>query len=402
MTDYLYKNAEHVKKKINVLQIVDKFSIDGNSIHGVARLLSWWIPAINSDQFELNILCLTGSNEAGHYLEKFGAKIFYSDHNKFNPVTIRDIIQTARRTDANILHVHGYKASNYGRIAGQVLRKPVILHEHVVLPKIPLYQKIADKTLAKYTEKTIVNCEAVKEFCIDKRHINSAEIDTVFNGIPLDSFRSAKDNDVMQIAAELGVDTGSPIIGTIARLDEQKGITYLLKAIPLVKKSIPDVQVLIVGDGTLRKSLEDEARQLGVFDDVIFTGERRDVQKLYKLMDVKIISSIYEGTTLTVFEAMASGTAIVATTVDGVAEVLENNFTGILVQPCQPKQIADAVVSLLKDSKKRIYLSENAKEVVKEYDINTSIKKIENIYKSIMRRKGNRFSETSDVSLQSF
>jgi glycosyltransferase involved in cell wall biosynthesis len=375
------------REKIRVLQVLDKFSIDGQSIHGVARLMSWWINAIDRKHFELSILGLKAPSEAGRYLEKEGGQVLYSDRGKLNPVTILDIVRTVRRTGADILHLHGYKACTFGRIAGMLLGIPVVLHEHAVFPSIPAYQKLADWLLAPLGDRTVVNCEAVAEFCVEHRSIRTEEIEVIFNGIPLDDFRNVSEESARQAAGELGIDPGKPIVGTVARLEEQKGVTYLLGAVPAIKAEVPEAKFLIVGDGTLRSDLEEEARQLGVAKDVVFTGERRDVPRLYELMDVKVISSTYEGTTLTVFEAMAAGTPVVATTVDGVEEVVEDGSTGLLASPKDSAAIAVAVTDLLVNPDRAQCLSERAKEAVKEYDVRTSMRRIENLYKTLLTER---------------
>jgi glycosyltransferase involved in cell wall biosynthesis len=383
---------EKAQDRIRVLHVLDKFSIDGRSIHGVARLMAWWAKVVNRERFEMNILGLTGPNEAGQYIEEQGGRVFYSDIGRLNPATIYEVVKIARRTEADILHLHGYRACTFGRIAGALLGIPAILHEHVVLPSVPVYQKAADWLLAPLSDRTVVNCEAVATFCVEQRSMDPEEVDVIFNGIPLDEFRNVSQDAAERAAEEIGIDPEVPIVGTVARLDEQKGVTYLIKAIPSIKAEVPNVKVLVVGHGTLRNDLEEEARHLGVSDSVIFTGERRDVPRLYKLMDVKVISSLYEGTTLTVFEAMAAGTPLVATTVDGVREVLEHESTGLLFPPKDATSLADAVTSLLVNSDKAQRLARRAKQAVEEYDVRNTMRRIESLYETV-------FSKRSDNAL---
>ena len=373
--------------KIHVLHVLDKFSVDGRSLHGVTRLMSWWVNAIDRERFEMSILGLRAPSEAARHVEEQGGQVFYSDRGKLNPASIFDIVTTARRTDADVLHLHGYKSCALGRIAGTMLGTPVLLHEHAVFPSVPMHQKVADQLLAPFGDRMVVNCEAVAEFCVEHRSISAEDVEIIFNGVPLDEFRDVPEASARQAVEELEIDPGSPIVGTIARLDEQKGVTYLLRAVPAIKAKIPEAQLLIVGDGTLRGALQEEARQLGIADDVIFAGERRDVARLYKSMDVKVISSIFEGTTLTVFEAMAAGTPVVATTVDGVEEVIEDGSTGLLVPPKDPESIADAVTSLLNAPERRRRLSERAKEAVKQYDVRTTMRRIENLYETLLSER---------------
>jgi glycosyltransferase involved in cell wall biosynthesis len=275
---------------------------------------------------------------------------------------------------------------------------PVVLHEHAVFPTMPPYQKLADWLLAPLNDRVVVNCEAVAEFCVERRSMDPENIEIIFNGVPLDEFREVSDSAAAEAAEELGIGADTPVVGTVARLEEQKGITHFLNAVPAVKEECPDVKVLIVGDGTLRGALEEEARQLGIADNVIFTGERRDVPRLYKLMDVKVISSIYEGTTLTVFEAMATGTPVVATTVDGVEEVIEDGATGMLVPPKDAASIAEVVTDLLTNPDRARLLSERAEQAVKQYDVRTSMRRIENLYETVLSENGESSAEVHSAN----
>ena len=384
--------------RIRVLQVVDKFSIDGESIHGIARLMSWWTNAIDRDHFDMNILGLKAPSNAGRYIERQGGRVFYSDYGRLNPASLLDIARVARQTQTDLLHLHGYKACTLGRIVGALLGMPVVLHEHAVFPTMPPYQKLADWLLAPLNDRVVVNCEAVAEFCVERRSMDPENIEIIFNGVPLDEFREVSDSAAAEAAEELGIGADTPVVGTVARLEEQKGITHFLNAVPAVKEECPDVKVLIVGDGTLRDALEEEARQLGIADNVIFTGERRDVPRLYKLMDVKVISSIYEGTTLTVFEAMATGTPVVATTVDGVEEVIEDGATGMLVPPKDAASIAEVVTDLLTNPDRARLLSERAEQAVKQYDVRTSMRRIENLYETVLSENGESSAEVHSAN----
>lgn len=383
---------------IRALQVVDKFSTDGESIHGIARLMAWWTNAIDHECFEMNILGLKGPSKAGRYIEQQGGQVFYSDYGRLNPVSLLDIARVAHQTQTDLLHLHGHKACTLGRIVGALLGMPAILHEHAVLPTVPPYQKLADWLLARLNDRVVVNSEAVAEFCVERRSVDPENIEIIFNGVPLNEFRGVPDSAAVEAAEELGIGADTPVVGTVARLEEQKGITHFLNAVPAIKAEVPDLKILIVGDGTLRGALEEEARQLGIADDVIFTGERRDVPRLYKLMDMKVISSIYEGTTLTVFEAMATGTPVVATTVDGVKEVIEDGDTGMLIPPKDAASIAEAVTDLLTNPDRAQRLSERAGKAVKQYDVRTSMRRIEDLYETVLSGNGESSTEAHSAN----
>jgi len=370
----------HEQDTIRVLHVLDKFSIDGETLHGVARLMSWWVNAIDREHFELNILGLRAPNKASRYVEEQGGQVFYSDRRKLDPASLLDIVKVARRTDTDILHLHGYKSCTLGRIAGAFLGIPVVLHEHGAFPSVPFHQRVADWLLSPLGDRMIAVSEAVAEFCIEQRSVDPGKVEIIPNSIPLDDFWNVPGQAAEEVAEEFGLDPNAPIIGSVGRLDEEKGTTYLLDAVPAIQKEIPEVKVLVVGSGTLRTELEEKAEQLGIAGDVVFTGERRDVPRLYKIMDVKIISSVHEGGPLTLFEAAAAGTPVVATPVGIVEELIEDGESGMLVSPRQPKEIAHAVVALLQNSEYHQNIAEEAQKRVQKYDIQNSMRKIEEIY----------------------
>src|ERR1700752_1881756 len=149
--------------QINVLHIIDKFSMDGHNIHGLSRLLSWWIPRFN-ERYNIVVCGLTDSDPASRSLEKQGLRILYLSRGKFNPITVIDFLKIIKKEKIDVLHLHGYRACNFGRIAAIISKTPALLHEHAAFSQVPFYQILADYILAKFISETIVNCDSVAEF----------------------------------------------------------------------------------------------------------------------------------------------------------------------------------------------------------------------------------------------
>jgi glycosyltransferase involved in cell wall biosynthesis len=137
----------------------------------------------------------------------------------------------------------------------------------------------------------------------------------------------------------------SPTVLTLARLDPQKGLPYLLRAAAM----LPGVSFIVAGEGTERASLEREARDLGVSDRVAFIGFRTDTAALLARADVVVLPSLNEGLPLAVLEAMAAARPVVATAVGGTPEIVHDRETGLLVPPADPAALARAIGELLAD-----------------------------------------------------
>jgi glycosyltransferase involved in cell wall biosynthesis len=249
---------------------------------------------------------------------------------------------------------------------------------------MPAYQAVADRVLAGFTDRAIAVSRSTRDFLVRERFVPAPRVRLVWNGAPLDEFAPVSRERVRQVRRELGIDEGALVVGAIGRLNAQKGHTHLLDAAPAVVAAHPDVRFLIVGDGDLRQPLEEQARRLGLSGRVEFAGHRTDVPDLLGAIDVLAIPSLYEGTPLTLFEAMAAGKAIVSSAVDGCAEVLEDGRTAVLVPPGDAKALAGALVDLFGDGARRRALSEAARAASRQYDIATCVAQMQDVYEEVL------------------
>jgi glycosyltransferase involved in cell wall biosynthesis len=142
---------------------------------------------------------------------------------------------------------------------------------------------------------------------------------------------------------------GSPVVGLVGRLVQEKGVDVFLRAAALVSAVVPQAEFLVVGDGPLRPDLEHRAAVLGLSGSVTFTGYRSDVSRLLAGLDVLAVPSRSDGSPLVVCEAMAAGVPVVASRVGGLPDLVEDGGSGLLVRPGEAEDLARALVSLLLD-----------------------------------------------------
>jgi glycosyltransferase involved in cell wall biosynthesis len=374
---------------VGVLHVCDKFGVGSSSIHGVSRLFSWWFPRYDPARFEVSLCGLKRPEPASRLLLDQGIPVTHLGRGRFDPRLLSDLVALARRRQARILHVHGYAAADFGRIAARLTGAALVLHEHFADPSMPRYQGWADGLLSRLTSRAIAVSESTRQFLIRSRHLPADRVRLIWNGAPLEEFAPAPQALGARVRQELGIPAGVPVIGVVSRLSEQKGHRYLLEAAPRVLASRPDVRFLLAGDGDLMQALSEQAQSLGLGDRVIFAGHRSDVPAVLGAIDVLCISSIYEGTPLALFEAMASGKAIVSTAVDGCAEVLEDGVTGILVPPRDPEALARGLVHVLEDPALRSRLSAAAQKDSVRYDVRECVAQMEALYDEVLdERRG--------------
>jgi glycosyltransferase involved in cell wall biosynthesis len=179
----------------------------------------------------------------------------------------------------------------------------------------------------------------------------------VEDGIPADRIAVVHDGiDVDKIANRPAVDLhaeywlphGVPVIVNVGALVNHKGQKYLIDAMPLVLREVPDAHLVIFGEGELRATLEKQIKHLSLTKRVLLPGFREDVLSLMKTADLFVMSSVTEGLGSAVLDAMAMGHAVVGTRAGGIPEAVIPNETGLLVEPADSKALATAIVKLLK------------------------------------------------------
>ena len=198
------------------------------------------------------------------------------------------------------------------------------------------------------TDYAVAVCEAARQrFAADGMRPRRALL-SVPNGIRLERFRPADDVARQSLVAELGLPTGSRIIGTVGRLQPVKDHALLLRAFAKVGVQVPEAALVIVGDGPLRAALEAQAEQAGLSDALRFMGDRHDVPRLLTGMEVFALTSTSEGYSVALLEACASSLPIVATDVGGNREIVRHGINGRLVPSGDTAAIATALIALLR------------------------------------------------------
>lgn len=371
-------------RKIKVVHICDKFGMRGSTVHGVSKLFAWWLPRYDADKFDVKLYAVKKPDNASRSLESDGVSIAYMGLSAGNPITLGGFMRALRQERADIVHLHGWIAANYGRLAGRMMRIPTIMHEHGVDPRFPGAQRMADRMLSPCTHTAVAVSNSVRDFLVKERSVPAKKIRVIYNGAPLTEFRPVGPEDTDRVRAEFAIPKDRRVVGTIGRLDVQKGITYLVKAAVRVLQARPDVHFVIVGDGPSREGLEAETRSLGIQSSFTFTGHRSDVPTVQSMFDVQAFPSLWEGTPLTVFEAMGTRRAIVSTDVDGLGEVLTDGRDAIIVKPGDPDQLSEGILRLLADPVLAERLSDGALSRSKDFDIGKTVRDLENLYTEIL------------------
>jgi len=372
-----------MNRPLNVLQVCDHLGWEGSRMHGVKRLFGWMIPRFDRDRFRVSLVSLRRKDLSEETLDTLGVDITYLERSKFDPRTLPALLRIVDAKQIDILHLHGYGATTFGRLAGAMRRIPTIVHEHANLTDTPWYQKVADRCLEPATDIALAVSKSTADFVIRAREVRPAKVKVVYLGVPLEEFSRTRSAEEIALArSELGIapDTSEFAIGTVTRLHESKGNSYLIDAAARVVRDRPAARFFLVGEGPLLGDLQAQASALGLGDRFVFAGFRRDIARTLSAFDLVVFPSLWEGTPLTVFETLAMGKPVVATDADGLLDVLTDGHDAIIVRKRDADALAGAIVRTMDDPAARRRLGDAARVTSRQYDIALFVRKMERLY----------------------
>lgn len=383
----LMNHTREKSPKINVLVAIDHGGYDGN-IAGIGRNLSYMLPNIDKNRFNIFLVILRDDGSLITRLAGTGIKILHLKRKKFDPFTLIEFIKIIKKENIHLLHIHQYASSNFGRLAGKIMRVPTILNIDDLNYNYPWYQWIADRLLKWANDYVIAVSEAVKDSGTNVRVFDPNKIIVIPNAISTGHLKHLDPKECSKLKKHWELKEEYQIVGTITRLHDVKGNDILLRAAKIVLQTLPNTHFVIVGDGPLLEELLNIAKNLNIENSVFFTGYQEDVAGFLSIFDIKVISSNTEGFSFTRLEAMIMGKAVIATDVDGLKEILKHGENGLLVPPQNPEVMAEKIIYLLQNEQERKRLGANAFDESQKFTMDAHMKMREAVYeKAIVRSK---------------
>ncbi|MBM4434405.1 MAG: glycosyltransferase family 4 protein [Chloroflexi bacterium] len=305
------------------------------------------------------------------------------------------LVRILRGFRPHLVHTHMAKAGSLGRVAARLAGVPVVVHTFHgnvlrgyfgTVPSRAFLQ--VERALAAMSTRVIAISARQAREIVDLGIARPERIEVVPLGLDLAPFAAAPRG---RFRAELGIPPGAPLAGIVARLVPIKAVDVFLEAAARVRAERPEATFVIVGDGELRDGLVARAQALGLAGAVRFVGWRADLPAIYADLDVLALTSRNEGTPVSIIEALAAGTAVVATAVGGVPDLIEHGSTGLLARDGDPSGIARAIGELLGDPERRRALGRAGRDAVHpKHDSATLIGAIDRLYTSLVGRVGDR------------
>ncbi len=300
----------------------------------------------------------------------------------------REIIRVIRKENIDIVSTHLYPSNLWGPLAAKLMNKPVISSLHSILSHKGIKGLMLEGLFLRLSDKIRVVADVIKKDVKKYYKIPQKKIVVIKNGRSPEKFTQFKlqPDEKKNLKHSLGLSDDSIIIGMVASLTPQKGHVYLLNSFTKIKQSLPEVKLLLVGDGILYQQLHNITKERNISKDVIFAGNHPDVRGFIDIMDIFILSSIREGLCNVLIEAMMMKKPIIATNVGGNKELIKNKENGMLIEPYNTTSIAEAVISLYNNKTKMRQFGEKAQKVaVTHFDINRKAIEFQNILLELVR-----------------
>lgn len=376
--------------RVRVVTLVDYLSSVGGAEH-LALLIA---TRLDPKRFE-SILCISrwphqvrvgpnsSTEKALELIDAAGVRFLgLKRQHKVDPRALALLGRFLRRERIDVLHAHKFGSNVWGTLVGRMAHVPVILaHEHT--------WSYEGQPLRRFLDRELIARGATRFIAVsreDRRRMTEVEgIDpsrTLFvpNGVPPSPPPRGRN-----VRAELGIEPDAPVVGAVGVHRPQKALHVLLHASSILAEKWPGLQVLIVGDGPERETLERLARELGVTDTVRFVGNRSDVPDVLRALDIAVCCSDFEGSPLAVMEYMDAGLPVVATAVGGVPDLIEPGVHGLLVPPRDPSALAEAISELLGDPGRARTMGARGRERRRtEFDIDVLVHRLEDLYLELL------------------
>lgn len=371
-----------IKDKIHIMHVI--YALDtGGMQKGLINLVN----RLNPNIFVNSICCLTKADSSREKV-KGEVEIFELEKKEgqdfFLPIRLAILF---RKKKVDIVHARCWGALFDGVIGAKIANIPIIIYgehgrryEDIVQSK-KRHIWIRKIILSFFVDNIVSVSNETKEWLVNSIKINQDKIICIHNGIDL--LEGAFEVNIINKKQQLGIQKEDRVIGTVGRLDRVKDYPTLLYATSEVVKYFPKIKILFIGDGPHRNELENLSTSLGIKENIIFLGERKDVIELLKIMDIFIMTSLIEGISNTILEAMSCGLPIITTNVGGNSEVVLDGATGFLVPPKRPDLVAEAIMKILNDIPKAHILGAFGRQRITQYfTLSKMIDKYEELYKS--------------------
>lgn len=367
-------------RKLNIMHTVISLEVGG-----LEKIVCDMVSGFDKELFNVEVCCFSTLGELAEKLMDDGInvtllQITTKHYDPFYPLRLGRFL---REKKVDVLHMHS-GTFFLGVQAGFLARTPAMIYtdhgRHLVDPKRLI---LMNRLSAIFVDKIVAVSRELEEYLANVVKLPRRKISTIINGIDTEKFSPRPKS--ASLLREFGISENTKIIGTVGRLAEVKDQSSMIEAFEVVGRHYSDSVLMLVGDGPLKSELQQFAADKNLEGKVIFTGTRSDVPELLNLFDVYLLTSLSEGTSVSLLEAMASGVPPVVTDVGGNPSVVSNGINGFIVKPKDTVNMSKNIINLLENVKLCETVINNAIITVRQnYSSNNMLDRYASIYREMI------------------
>ncbi len=362
--------------------------IDSLDLGGAQTFLLGLVKHLDRSRYLPEVACMHGTGVYTEAFEKEGINVQSLSPGKFPPLYLPNFWRLMRHGRHDILHFHLFGANLCAKpLAVLSGHRGIIVHDQcndASRERNPLLL-MADALANRGASRVIAVSGSIRRYLLDREDLPDSAVEMIPNGVDASEFSPVDPEcrEVCRIA--LGLPLDCLVIGGVGRLVTQKNFALFLEVAACVVADHPGVMFVIAGTGPLEGELRKQAVALGLGDAVRFLGHVVDRPSLYHALDALLLTSNFEGTPMTLLEAMACGVPVIASSVDGIAEVCTDGLDALLVPGQDSRRYVEAIERVISDREYAGLLGVKARvKMLNHYEIGGLARRIEEIYDEVL------------------
>ncbi len=379
-------------RKIRVMHVVSKVYPYAGMERKVIQLLN----NLDRNHFKPFLLSMTDIwGTPSNYLNQ---DVELHALHKMDGIQLRLVLKLAKILKSrkiHIIHSHNWATLFHSVIAAHIARVPVIVHgEHGRDTKeldTTLKRSLIRRLLYALVNKIVVVAKDLEDIVVHKCKVSMEKVRLIINGVDINDFQ--KHFDRRSIKRKFRISNNSIVIATVAKLRPVKDLPTLIKAFKFILDQFQNAQLFIIGSygintEPLQRELNNLIKELDLQQHVKFCGEINNIPEILSIVDVYVNSSVSEGMSNTILEAMASGIPVVATRVGGNSELVVEGKTGYLFDVQNPQDCARKVLKILNSPQLKKQMASNSRNIIQRYyPIEETFRKNQEMYKELYFKK---------------
>lgn len=358
-----------------------------SKLGGTERVIYNLARALHGVDFEVHVDSLKGPGELQDLLNQAGVpSTNLNMASKLDLGVIGRLRRLIREFQPDLLCTYLFHANHLGRLVGRMsgVRKILTVQESVDAWR-RWHHNLIDRLTVPLVDQFAANSEAVRQRFHEFSGIPMERVEVIYNGIDLAPYRHLENSKCTTLRESLGLDAGSIVFITVAHINPYKGHRHLVEAAARIVKKYPEARWLFVGSGRSDEEVRRQIGDVGLQDRIHMLGVRKDIPDLLNASDVFVLPSLWEGCPLSILEAMAAGLPVIASSVGGIPELVQQEKTGLLVRPGEAADLADKMQSLLEDGDRRRNMGQEGKaRAFAEFSLEMQVARTRELYDRIL------------------